>query len=203
LASPLQPGDHYILRKLCDELLPWMLCGRSVGRQWFVVLATVHGYGSELAAAIAGLGIGTPVVAMFEGKAPQGSNAIDVLRSNFSGWLFYAGIAALAIWLVARVVMKQQNVAARAVLAQEFAKGIKALHAQLFQVLPATDPMPQIIAIQKTVDDKVQDAIKNEIWPYDPPLPPPTLTDLPLKETVNDIRLRFMAKWAPPPPGVR
>jgi hypothetical protein len=37
----LEPDDHYVLRKLANELLPWMIGGRLVTRQWFVYGAAV------------------------------------------------------------------------------------------------------------------------------------------------------------------
>jgi len=92
MSNPLRPGDHYILRKLCSELLPWMIGGRVARRQWFVVLAGVYAYGGELAAALAGLGIGGPIIAAFEEKEPPGQNALDTLRKTLPGWWFALGL---------------------------------------------------------------------------------------------------------------
>src|ERR1051326_5380271 len=60
----IEPGDHYLLRKLATELLPWTIMGRRLKRQWFVRLGTVYDYASNAAAALAGLGIGAPVVSI-------------------------------------------------------------------------------------------------------------------------------------------
>jgi hypothetical protein len=54
----------------------------------------------ELAAALAGLGIGAPLVALVEGKVPQGQNALDTLRDTLPGPWFEAGVVALVLWVV-------------------------------------------------------------------------------------------------------
>jgi hypothetical protein len=46
--SGLSDDDHYVLRKLANEVLPWMAGGALLRRRWFVVLAAIHSYGSEL-----------------------------------------------------------------------------------------------------------------------------------------------------------
>jgi hypothetical protein len=45
MPTPLRLGDHYILPKLCNEVLPWMIGGRLAKQQWFVVLSSIYGYG--------------------------------------------------------------------------------------------------------------------------------------------------------------
>ena len=60
MAPRMEPGDHYVLRKLANELLPWMIGSRQVTRQWFVYGATAYRYGGELATALTGVGIGAP-----------------------------------------------------------------------------------------------------------------------------------------------
>ena len=59
---PLQSGDHPALVFLYRELLPYMIAGRRVKRQWFVRLDGVYRYTGDLAAAVAGLGVGGPIV---------------------------------------------------------------------------------------------------------------------------------------------
>jgi hypothetical protein len=34
MAPHFEPQDHYVLRKLANEILPWMIGGRLVTRQW-------------------------------------------------------------------------------------------------------------------------------------------------------------------------
>ncbi|MFN3658315.1 MAG: hypothetical protein ACK4UO_13765 [Pseudolabrys sp.] len=201
MTSPLQPGDHYILQKLCNELLPWMISGRRVGRQWFVRTATFYGYGGDTAAALAGLGIGTPLAALVAGKTPEGKSAIEALRQVLpEAWMWVGGVA-LGVWVVLRLIVQREDIVARALLARDCAQSMKALRASLWTALPATDPMPKITEIQRSVDDKVQNAIKNKVWPWEP-LPSEELIQAELKLAVDEIRIKFMNKWAPAPPGV-
>jgi hypothetical protein len=202
MTSPLLPGDHAILRKLADELLPWMICGKKVKQQWFVRLSAVNAYIGDASAALAGMGLGTPVIAAFQGNVPSGQNAIEVLKTAMpSGW-FYFGIVALAVWFVVRLIVQREDVVARALLAREYANNINALYKQLFEALSNSSPMPRILEIQKAVDARVNDAITRGFWPYDPPFPPDEDIEAELKAAVDGIRTKFMSKWDPPPPGV-
>ena len=199
--EPPRVGDHYVLRKLANELLPWMVGGQSLGKQWFVRLAFVYEIAGDLAAALAGLGIGTPVVAAIQGKTQTGETIVDALRSNLpSGW-FAWGVIGLALWLIIRLVVQQQNVAARALLAREYARSFKGFYAELLQALAQSEPMPQILAIQKSINDRVQEAIKNDVWPFDPPLPNTQDVKRDVLLTTDDFRTQFMHNWRSGPPA--
>jgi hypothetical protein len=50
----LRAGDHEVLRKLTNEILPWMIGGQSLAKQWFVRLAFLYGIVGEFAAALRG-----------------------------------------------------------------------------------------------------------------------------------------------------
>lgn len=202
MASPLQEGDHYILRKLCDQLLPWMICGKIIRRQWFVRLATFYSYTNDLAAAIAGLGIGGPIVALIQGQLPKDqSSAVVVLHSLLSQGWFYVGIVALIVWVVLRVVVKNQEVERRALLARGYALAMTESFAKLDQALKAKEPMPELSNIQKSVEDRYTDAINKGVWKWDPPFPPSEEIEKELGQMVDYFRSKFMANWALPPPG--
>jgi hypothetical protein len=202
MAPLLNQNDHYILKKLCDELLPWMICGRRVKDQWFVRLAGVYRYTGDLAAALAGLGIGAPLAALAAGKAPAGKGAMDILRDTLPGAWFYVGLAALLVWVVIRLVIQNEDVISRALLARDCAQSMKALKVELWKALPDSAPMPKITIVQKSVDDKVQTAVNNKVWPMSwDPLPPADQIAEELRTTVEEIRTKFMSHWSPAPPG--
>jgi hypothetical protein len=190
------------LVKLCNEVLPFMIGARRVRRQWFVVLAKVHAYGGELATALAGLGVGAPVVALFQGKAPGGQSALDALRQALPGVWFWIGIVALALWLILRLVVKQQNVLDRALFARECSKTMQKLGADLYDALSDPNPMPKIIATQEAQRRAVREAIDKDVWPWNPQWPNAEDIALELRKEVNDIRDRFMRQWAPPTGGI-
>jgi hypothetical protein len=136
-----------------------------------------------------------------QGKTRSGETVVDVLRSNLpTGW-FLGGVAGLALWVSIRLVVQQQNVAARALLAREYARGFKASFALLLQALAQSDPMPQILLIQKSIADRVQDAIKNDVWPFDPPLPNTPRVRRDVYMAIDDFRTRFMPIWQPVTPA--
>ena len=91
----------------------------------------------------------------------------------------------------------------RALLASGYARAITASFVDLFRVLAESDPIPHIRVVQKSVDDRVHDAINNGVWPYDPPNPPSAKIEPELKDMVAHLRTTFMPNWAPPPPGDR
>jgi len=198
---PLRAGDHYILRKLSTQLLPWMISGRRLSRLWFVRLAAFWRYTGDLAAALAGLGIGTPLVALASGKTPEGKTAFDVIREVLPASMFYVGVAALIIWVILRLVVQNEDIIARALLARDCAQSVRALRQQLWMALADPDPMPRITQIQRSVDDQVQNAIRNRVWPWEP-LPSPDTIAAELAAAVDEIRTTFMSNWAPPAPGV-
>jgi hypothetical protein len=205
MPGPLLPGDHPVLVKLCDELLPWMIAARRVGRQWFVRLAAIFGYLGDFAAALAGLGIGAPIAALMQGNVAAGGtkdrSAIDVLHTILPAGWSWAGLAALIVWTILRLVIQRQDVLARALLAREYGNAINALYAQLYKALQSPEPMDGVLIIQKSVDDRVQDAIKKGYWPYSPPFPPTEDIQQELATMAADIRTRYMSKWRNPPPG--
>lgn len=143
----LENGDHYVLQKLHNELLPWMIAGRWVKRQWFVGVSSVNSYLGDILAALAGLGIGSPLVQLLSGKIPEGKSALDVLHDSLPGPWFWIGVGALIAWVILRVVIKQENVVARALLAADCAQSMQKLYAQLFAALPDSNPMPRIAEI--------------------------------------------------------
>src|SRR5208283_6143353 len=104
-----------------EEVLPWMITGFHVRKQWFVWVATVNAYAGEVATLLAGLGIGAPLVAVLQGKSADGKPVIDQLRQILPGELFWIGVVALAAWGLLRVVVARENVMTRALFAKDCA----------------------------------------------------------------------------------
>jgi len=115
--------------------------------------------------------------------------------------MFYVGVAALIIWVILRLVVQNEDIIARALLARDCAQSMRALRQQLWMALADPDPMPRITQIQRSVDDQVQNAIRNRVWPWEP-LPSPDTIAAELAAAVDEIRTTFMSNWAPPAPGV-
>jgi hypothetical protein len=100
------------------------------------------------------------------------------------------------------VYAQNENIVARALLAQEHSQTMRTLYAELMIALrDERAPMARITAIQRTVATKVLDAIRNGIWPWDPPPPPQAAIAAALEVEVNSIRDKYMRQWDPPDPG--
>jgi hypothetical protein len=200
--SPLKDGDHYVLRKLSIQIFPWIICGRRLQNRWLVRLASFYDYTSNLAAALAGLGIGAPIATLIStGKVPEGKSALQLLQEALPQPWSAVGIVALIVWILLRVFVQKQDIIGRALLARDCAHTMRGLNLQLFNAFPDVDPMPTITKIQKSVDDQVANAIRNKIWPWDP-LPPQSEFEVELKNTIDSIRASFMSGWAAPPAKV-
>jgi hypothetical protein len=196
--SFLKPGDHYILRKLSTEILPWTIMGRRLKKQWFVRLGTFYDYAGNAAAALAGLGIGAPLVSVVSsGRVAGGKTVFDALGEVLPAPWIFAGFVGLLFWLAIRLVVQHEKVERRALLARECAEAMKALYANLYAALPNPDPMAKIGEIQKSINEHVQNAIRSEVWPWEP-LPDATRYSVELERTVTEIRLKFMAYWSAP-----
>lgn len=198
MSSILRPDDHEVLRKLCNELLPWMIGGGRVRRQWFVKLGAIYAYAGDLGAALAGLGLAPPVVAMFEAKLPADQSALEVLRAALPSFLFPAGVLGVCIWFTVRVIVGQEKVVARALLAKELSRSINGFYVELEQALHLPEPIAKVSEIQASVMQKVQDAISQDIWPFDPPPPPMAAIESELREKVDEYRTKYMLNWKRP-----
>jgi hypothetical protein len=197
MAPNLQANDHYILRKLADELLPWMIGGRLVTRQWFVYVAAAYAYGGELATALTGIGVGGPLVQLFGANPPRGGNAADILQQALHGVWFWVGAVALAIWVMLRLVVGREDAVARALFAKDCARTMQKLQTDLDAELAKEAPLPGLAPIQAAVMRKVGDAIDRGVWRWDPPFPQSAAVDLELQRRIDDIRRRFMSRWPP------
>lgn len=200
---PLQPGDHPALIFLHRELLPFLIAGRQVKRQWFVRLDGIYRYTGDLAAALAGLGLGGPLVGAFAkaGAANPQSDLWTKLTTQLGPTWVYVGIASLAVWVVIRVVVQNEAVSQRATLARQFALDNEAANAKLYEALRKTVPRDGILEIYRVTMDRVQTALAKAIWPFDTFRPPALVFQAERDRLTGEIRESYMANWAEPPPG--
>ena len=203
MPSHIQPTDHYILGKLGDQVLPPMIGGRRAGKQWFVWVATLYQYGGELATAVAGLGIGGPLLPYLQGKTSDGVGFVGAIGQIIgqSPVSVLLGTVALSIWVVMRVIVRQQNVLDRAPFARDCSRTSQKLYDELFATLADSNPIDKIIEIQQAAIQMVREARSKNVWPWDG-LPLERDLEPELEREIAYIRSTFMSRWAPPPPGV-
>ena len=197
----IRKDDHYILHKLATELLPWMIAGRRVGSRGVRPLATGYVYVDKISTALAGLGVGAPLIEMARTE-PNGSQQVDILAAIKSlppEWAWPCGLGILS-FIILRMFVQSENILSRGASARICAEGMKAQKLLLFQKLAQAEPMQDIIKIQQEVMECVNRAQSNGAWTYDPlPTDEKWFNQILIRE-VATIRTTFMSRWRPAPP---
>jgi len=192
--------ENYILQKLRTEMLPWLIAGRMLPREWFARIGTAYGYINDFTAALVGLGIGTPIGAVLSGKLKPGESAIGVIRSNLPSPVLPFAVVLLIAWIVLKVYVQRENVLERSLLARDCGQQLRKQQVNLYQILSKPEPMPDILRIQETIDRLIDNAMQNKIWRWDP-LPRPTEIEQELECMIDELRVKFASKWRGLPPG--
>lgn len=115
--SGLSDDDHYVLRNLANELLPWMAGGALLRWRWFVYFARLYSYGTEAITAAGVLGVGSSVLPALKGT---GAGGFDIAAA-FSGQWFWPGLIGLIGWTALRIVIAKEDVVAKAIFARDCA----------------------------------------------------------------------------------
>lgn len=192
--SDLLPNDHYILHKLHDEVLPWLVAGGRIRRRWFVVLSIVWAYLGDASAALAGFGLGTPLIKAITEVAKGGTDIAQAAAATLPpGWR-WAGVAGALLWATIRLVNQREDVTKRAVIAREFVLVIRELNTQLHRVLTGPTPLPEIAVIQKRLATKVDEAMHARVWEWEP-FPKDAKFQREVAERTAEIRKSNMANW--------
>jgi len=182
-----------------------MIAGRRVKRQWFVHLDGVYRYTGDLAAALAGLGFGGPLVGALAHSGEPGQQGSGDFWKRLTEQLgpvwVYAGLAAIVVWIAVRLVTQNESVAQRATLAKQFALDNENGWARLFEVLRRRSPRDGIREINRSTQDRVQSALMRNIWPFDTFKPPMKAVQPELDLLIVEIRTTHMGNWDPPQPG--
>lgn len=194
-SNPFQAADHYVLTKVGRQLLPYLVASPRVKWQPFVVVSQGYAYLGDIAAALAGLGIGAPFIGAAQNGLSEGVNLADVFGSGPWAWL---GILGVIAWIFIRLYVQREDVNARATAARAFVVAMNSLAFELHTALDEREPMPRIIDIQKRINAKVQEAMDGQIWPFQP-LPDDMRHRRDLFNRIDGIRRRQMPDWADAP----
>jgi hypothetical protein len=198
MPSSLRPTDDDRLRHLHDHVLPWMIGGLRVRRQWFVYAAKVHSYATEALMLLAGLGFAPSILSFLAGgrgtTSPNGPAVADVLNALAGPWL-WVGIVATALWVALRVIVSQDDVRQRALFALDCTRSMELLYKDLHEKLDQSEPSPDITVVQRVVNTKAREAIDHKVWPWSPPQPKPEDIAMELARETDYIRDTYMARW--------
>jgi hypothetical protein len=201
----LQAGDHPALVFLHRELLPFLIAGRKVRRRWFVRLDRGYRYTGDLAAALAGMGLGGPLIgAIAHSTDPGHGPGADVgtrLTEQLGRQWGIVGVVAVVVWVVVRLVVQNENIAQRATLAKQFAVDNEISFGKLFEALRGPKPRDGILEVHRATMDRVQTALTKDIWPFETYRPPPAAVQPELNELTDEIRTNHMRHSNSPQPG--
>jgi len=190
---PLRQGDHQALVFMHNELLPFIIAGRKVKRgRWFIWVDGVYRYGGDLAAALAGLGVGGSLVRALAhpGETEHGTSADLLTRMTEQlgpRWV-YIGFAAIIVWIVVRLVTQNESTAQRATLAKQFALYNEITYGKLREALRGRVPREDILKAHQATSERVQVALTNGIWPWDTYRPPETAFQPELDRLTDELR---------------
>jgi hypothetical protein len=198
MPSSLRANDDDRLRLLHDHVLPWMIGGLRVRRQWFVYAAKVHSYAAETLMLLAGLGFAPSILSRLSGvqgvASSNGPAVADALEALAVPWL-WVGIVATALWVALRVIVSQDDVRRRALFALDCTRAMELFHKKLHENLDQAEPSPAIADIQRAVNTKVNEAINHKVWPWSPPRPKPENIAMELARETDYIRDTYMVRW--------
>lgn len=199
--SALSDSDHDVLRKLANELLPWMAGGAMLRHRWFVYVAAIYSYGSEVITAAGALGVGSSVIPAFKGAGAKGFD----IASAFTGPWFWPGLICLIGWTGLRIVIAREDVVVKAICARDCARAMQKFQHDLDQALARHDPWFAIRPIKEAVERKVGEAIDKGVWRWVSPFPDTPDVALEVSRRLVDIRARFSHHWktSAEPPDVR
>ena len=198
MSQQLQARDHPVLHKVAT-ILPYLVGAEKLHRQTFVRLATVYNVGGDVAVALAGVGVGTPVAALLLGKSKSGDDALTVINTIFPSYLTPVGVLALVAWITVRVFVQNQDAVTRARRVWDLQPVFTKAYDNIDRALDDPTPMPTLIAIQKRVLDKVDESIDAGIWPYKPAKPNSPDVLMEIERRIAKFKMDYQHIWLPPP----
>jgi hypothetical protein len=206
-------ADHPVKRTLQRDVLPYLVSARQLKKQWFYRLHTVFGYATDIVAALAAIGIATPLLTLLGSTASTGDAAnksptlVNALGSVPSV-LVYPAALLVVIWVIMRVAFNREDGQKRAVLARSCTQILQEAEAGLPKALRARDPMP---ALTDMLEQKIRPTVDRNIveksWPW---LPFAPSIDTVVEKEVKKLCTSYEEDWdpvkdpalrEPPPPG--
>jgi hypothetical protein len=118
----------------------------------------------ELAAALVGIGISPPILAVFTGQEGQHATV-----SSATAAAAPITIAAAVLWMLLKVIVTRQNGEKRSVLARSCRREFRGLAITLRDELAKENPMPGLEKIQKDIAAIVQRNVAEDSWPWEGP----------------------------------
>jgi len=146
----LNMANPLVERKLRVEILPYLASARRLHGQWFCRVNVLFGYTTDFLVALTTLGVASPLLALLAGgQASSGAKetpktSLAEALASVPAKLHYPILALVIAWIVLRIAFNREDGQKRAVLAKSCATTLRLADAQLHQILPKPDPMPEL-----------------------------------------------------------
>nr|VFK21205.1 MAG: hypothetical protein BECKLPF1236A_GA0070988_102922 [Candidatus Kentron sp. LPFa]VFK23595.1 MAG: hypothetical protein BECKLPF1236C_GA0070990_1000632 [Candidatus Kentron sp. LPFa] len=193
---------HPIEQKLKDEICPYLVTARRLNRwgPYWVYLG--YSYLGELFVLLAGLGISNPIMSFLsDGQVKLESKdgtLITVVQFLNDPWAGGIALALLVMWALVKVYIRNENLAKRCSLLRSCQRQCIHLENQLMQLLPAPNPMKELINLQVKLGSLVEWNIVEESWRYGGPAPN---INAQVNEYCSQLVSIFSAHWDQAPPN--
>ncbi len=192
--------EHPVRRTLKRDLLPYLVTGRRLHRQWFYRLHHIFGYTTDLVVALSTVGVSAPLLAMLGPSGPPNAGgappaSMTSVLQSVPSWLMVPTAMGLALWLFLRVAFNREDGQRRAILAKNCHRILRKAEASLPDILSAPDPMPAITKLlEKNIRNPVDQCVFDEAWPWLPFAPG---IEAEVDREVEALCSKYEGDWTP------
>jgi len=196
-------AEHPVRRKLRIGVLPWVVSGRRLRRQWLLRLHSWYGFSTDAIVALSSIGLASPWFSLLSsGGASEGEEGAPAAQVNdlvaaLPKSVYYPAVLLIVTWILIRVRFEHEGGSKRAILAKSCARSLGRVETQLYRVLDKADPMPDL---NRLLDEELFPAIdrckQEDAYPFDGIAPG---TEKEIEEALDHFCSRFEEGWAPAP----
>ncbi|MDB4912747.1 MAG: hypothetical protein JWM95_391 [Gemmatimonadetes bacterium] len=189
--------EHPVASKLRTQVLPWVVSGKLLPKQWFCRLHLLFGYTTDVTVALGALGLSIPLVTALVADADDKKAKMDIARllPHEQRWLYYVALASVVLWVCLRVAYAREGGQKRAVLARSCSQTMRQAEARLFTILANGNPIPELNKlVAETIAPSVDRNIQEEAWPWSGWAPE---IDKHVDLAVGRLSLQFSSSWNP------
>jgi hypothetical protein len=194
------PND-LVIHKLEHHVVPYIVSGRRLRRQWFYMTNTLFGYTTDTLGAVATLGLTVPpLLSQLDAAGSSDTEQASIIQqiNGLPEGLYYPVLLVAVLWVILRMVFARENGQKRAVLAKSAAGSMRQAEVMLHQHLTLPDPLPALNELlDKHLAPTVQRTMYEEAWPWVPFAPG---IDEEVKKLTAQLVTRYGKDWTPPPP---
>ncbi len=200
-------SNHPVSRVLERDVIPYLVSGRQLTRQWFYRVHVTFGYTTDLVATFAALGVAVPILTLLGAVSNTGAEkpstpSVTSALASLPAWAVWPAGLIVIIWVVLRVAFNREEGQKRAVLAKSCVRTLRVAEASLPGILGKPDPMPDITQLlEKQIRPSVDRSIQEEAWPW---LPFADNIEQEVTSRVGVLCNQYQKDWAlPPDPTLR